>query len=362
MAPMNAIPTKIEEIQAITREATCLLPRGGGSKPALSTPSDGVQILDLSALSGIVEYEPDELTFTALAGTRLADVDQMLVEHNQYLPFDPPLGERGATLGGTVAAGLSGSGRYRYGGVRDFLLGIRFVDGQGQLVHSGGKVVKNAAGFDLSKLMVGSLGRLGVLVELSFKVFPKPEAYITLRVACDDLAAALDMIQRAEASRLAMDAIDLEPSAEGYVLWIRMGGMENGLEARLQRLSVILNSPRVIRGSEDERIWRGARELAWVPGGWTLLKVPLTPGRIPALEASLKNKPVLRRYFSAGQVAWLALEKEPQALKGVLEEHDLSALVIFGPPGAPRLGEFPGRSFYRRVKAALDPVDRFVEA
>ena len=95
---MNAKPTTIEEIQAITREATCLLPRGGGSKPALSAPLDGVQALEMSALSGIVEYEPDELTFTALAGTRLADVNQMLAEHNQYLPFDPPLSERGATL------------------------------------------------------------------------------------------------------------------------------------------------------------------------------------------------------------------------------------------------------------------------
>jgi glycolate oxidase FAD binding subunit len=359
---MNAKPTTIEEIQAITREATCLLPRGGGSKPALSAPLDGVQALEMSALSGIVEYEPDELTFTALAGTRLADVNQMLAEHNQYLPFDPPLSERGATLGGTVAAGLSGSGRYRYGGVRDFLLGVRFVDSQGQVVRGGGKVVKNAAGFDLPKLMVGSLGRLGILVELSFKVFPRPEAYATLRVVCEDLATALDVLQRAESARLALDAIDLEPSADGYVLWVRMGGMAKALEARLQRLKAFLNSPQILRGPEDERVWRVARELTWVPGGWTLLKVPLTPGRIPTLETSLQNKPVLRRYFSAGQVAWLALEKEPQALKGVLEEHKLSALVILGPPGAPRLGEYPGRSFYRRVKAALDPVDRFVEA
>jgi len=355
-------PTSIEEIQALTREATCLLPRGGGSKPALSGPLDGVQSLEMGALSGIVEYEPDELTFTALAGTRLADVNQMLAEHGQYLPFDPPLSEHGATLGGTVAAGLSGSGRYHYGGVRDFLLGMRFVDSQGQVVCGGGKVVKNVAGFDLPKLMVGSLGTLGILVELSFKVFPKPEAYTTLRVVCEDLAAALDTMRRVEAARLELDALDLEPSASGYVLWMRMAGIEKALQARLERLIAFLDSPQVLRGSEDERVWRGGRELAWVPGGWTLLKVPLTPGRIPALEASLQNKSVLRRYFSGGQVAWLALENEPRTLKGVLEEHNLAALVILGLPGAPRLGEFPGRSFYRRVKAALDPVDRFVEA
>jgi len=359
---MNTNPTTIEEIQAITQEATCILPRGGGSKPALSSPLGGVQVLELSALSGIVEYEPDELTFTALAGTRLTDVNQMLAEHNQYLPFDPPFSENGATLGGVVAAGLSGSGRYRYGGVRDFLLGVRFVDSQGQVVRGGGKVVKNAAGFDLPKLMVGSLGRLGVLVELSFKVFPRPEAYTTLRVVCEDLATALDAIRRVEAARMALDAIDLEPSSDGYVLWVRMGGLANALEARLKRLEASLNSFQILRGPEDERIWRAARELTWIPGGWTLLKVSLTPGRIPVLEAGLKNKPVLRRYFSAGQVAWLALENEPQTLRGLLEEQHLSALAILGPPGAPRLGEYPGRSFYRRVKAALDPIARFVEA
>ena len=107
----------------------------------------------------------------------------MLAEHGQYLPFDPPLAAAGATLGGTVAAGLSGPGRYRYGGVRDFVLGVRFVDGMGNLVRGGGKVVKNAAGFDFPKLMVGSLGRLGVLAELSFKVFPQPPAFATLAVS-----------------------------------------------------------------------------------------------------------------------------------------------------------------------------------
>jgi glycolate oxidase FAD binding subunit len=359
---MSVKPTTIEEVQAITREATCLLPYGGGSKPALSGALDGIQALDMSALAGVVEYEPDELTFTARAGTRLADVNQMLAERGQYLPFDPPLSERGATLGGTVAASLSGSGRYRYGGVRDFLLGVRFVDSQGQVVRGGGKVVKNAAGFDLPKLMVGSLGMLGILVELSFKVFPKPEAFATLRVGCEDLQAALDTMQRVGTARLDLEALDLEPSRSGYVLWMRMGGLAEALNARLERFKALLDSPQLLEGAEEERVWRNGRELAWVPGGWSLLKAPITPRRIPALEASLQNKPVLRRYICAGQVAWLALEKPPQTLKGLLEEHGLTALALFGPPGTPRLGEYPGRAFYRRVKAALDPVDRFVEA
>ena len=143
-------PAAIQEVQ----EAVLATPRlhvvGGHSKPALSTPADqSVAALEMTGLSGILEYDPGEYTFTALAGTSLATVEAALAEHGQYMPFDPPLVEAGATLGGTVAAGLSGSGRQRYGGVRDFLIGVRLVDGQGRLVRGGGKVVKNAAGFDL---------------------------------------------------------------------------------------------------------------------------------------------------------------------------------------------------------------------
>ncbi|MXZ19879.1 MAG: FAD-binding protein, partial [Caldilineaceae bacterium SB0665_bin_25] len=117
----------VAEIQDAVRAAKRVRVRGGGSKPALSLRNcqDDAQTLDLSTLKGVVDYQPDEYTFTARAGTRVADIAALLAEERQYLPFDPPLAERGATLGGTVAAGLSGAGRYRYGGVRDFLIGIR---------------------------------------------------------------------------------------------------------------------------------------------------------------------------------------------------------------------------------------------
>src|SRR5436190_11409249 len=114
-------------------------------------------------LSGMMEYDPAEFTFTALAGTPLAVVQKELAGNGQYLPFDPPLAAQGATLGGTVAAGLSGPGRLRYGGVRDFIVGVQWVDGSGTVIRGGGKVVKNAAGFDFPKLFTGSLGRLGIL-------------------------------------------------------------------------------------------------------------------------------------------------------------------------------------------------------
>src|SRR5262245_57119285 len=135
-------PSSIADVQAQVREGARarLMVRGAGTKPALSIAREGVQTVDLSGLAAVTEYNPGEYTFTALAGTPVAQVQAMLAEHGQYLPFDPPLVERGATLGGTVAAGLSGPGRYRYGGVRDFILGVRLVDGSGQVVRGGGKV------------------------------------------------------------------------------------------------------------------------------------------------------------------------------------------------------------------------------
>ena len=143
--------TSVEDVQEAIGAGACVLARGGGTKPALSSVADAA-VLDLSALRGITEYQPSEFTFSARAGTPLAEIASALAEHGQALPFDPPLVDAGATVGGAIAAGLSGSGRYRYGGIRDFLLGVRFVDGQGRLVRGGGKVVKNAAGFDLPKL------------------------------------------------------------------------------------------------------------------------------------------------------------------------------------------------------------------
>ncbi len=207
-------PASIAEVQAAVRAAppgARILARGRGTKRPLSTPPDGAVVLDISGLSGIIEYEPGEFTFTALAGTPIAEIAAALAGHGQFLPFDPPLADAGATLGGTVAAGLSGPGRYRYGGVRDFILGIRYVDGAGEVVRTGGKVVKNAAGFDISKLMAGSLGSLGVLVELTFKVFPKPEAYATLRVPHPTLDAALATLHRLTGSQ--MDLLRARPGA-----------------------------------------------------------------------------------------------------------------------------------------------------
>jgi glycolate oxidase FAD binding subunit len=325
-------------------------------------------MLDLAALTGILAYEPGEFTFTALAGTPVHEINQALTEHGQYLPFDPPLGAQGATIGGTVASGLSGPGRYRYGGVRDFILGVRFVNGDGELIRSGGKVVKNAAGFDISKLMVGSLGSLGVLAELSFKVFPRLPATATIRLECRSQGDALDALYCLTASRLDLDALDLVVDEGGATLLARLAGLPEALPDRIARVQGLLHGGDSLAGESELALWEAARAFAWVPAGWSLVKVPLTPGRIPNLEqdlaatTALADPPPLRRYSAGGQVGWLAFDGDPAAFDALLASVGLSALMVLGSPGRPYLGRRTGESFARRAKQALDPAGKFVEA
>jgi len=288
------------------REAVMALPnvrvRGGGTKTALSAGAT----LSMAGLSGILEYEPGEFTFTALAGTPLATVRDTLAANGQYLPFDPLWTEAGATLGGTVASGLSGPGRFQYGGVRDFLLGVRIVTGDGRTVRGGGKVVKNAAGFDIPKLMVGSLGRLGVITEVTFKVFPAPAATATIRATFAKLDEAVAMLQRLASSRLALAALELEPPTK---LWLRLGGLRDALPGRIQRVREFLGATPGIEVIEnDASLWRSATEFAWVPQDHALVKSPMIPGEITQWESLLGVYEVAipRRYSVGGNVAWIA--------------------------------------------------------
>lgn len=359
-------PTSIPQVQDAVRSAERLRARGAGSKPALSSAPDGVATLDLSGLAGLLAYEPGEFVFTALAGTKVAEVESLLAGHGQYLPFDPLLVEHGATLGGVVAANTAGSGRYRYGGVRDFLIGVRFVDGQGNLVHGGGKVVKNAAGFDLPKLMVGSLGRLGALVEFSFKVFPQPAAFATLQVVFPDLAAAHDALCRLLTSSFDLETLDLDMAAPGPTLWLRLGGPADVLPSRVERLRALLAGPGVSlqahTGDDEGEVWRSLRELTWVPPGGVLIKAPTTPARIPDLESHLAGLDVQRRYCVGGNLAWLTWPDAAgrRQADDVLTRLGLSGMQLMGVPGEPLLGARAGESFFQRLKQTLDPSQRFV--
>ena len=357
------------DVQQVVRAHEKILPRGGGSKSALSTATDATVCLDLSGLSGIIEYQPSEYTFTAYAGTPVQTVKDELAKHTQYMPFDPILMQQGATLGGTVAANTSGSGRYRYGGVRDFILGIQFVDGQGQLVRSGGKVVKNSAGFDLSKFMVGSLGRYGILVELSFKVFPEPQRYVTLIATFKEINAALQAVLKLASSPLEMDALDIELTGDNrYACLIRLGGLANALPGRLTRLQEFLKRHSSViemhviediseQDAPEEARWQALNRFAWADSASSLVKVPLAPKRIPLLDAQLGTTP--RRYSAGANVAWITPSNSAE-LASTLRQLGLIGLQIVGHPDTPYLGQAKGVGLAKRVKQALDPDGKFL--
>jgi glycolate oxidase FAD binding subunit len=344
-------PVSIDELAEAVRSTPQLLPVGAQTKPRLSE-FDG-PVLETKRLSGIIEYDASEFTFTALAGTPLKEISAALAERGQYLPFDPMLSKSGATLAGTVAAGLSGPGRFRYGGVRDFILGIRFVDGSGQLLRMGGKVVKNAAGFDIPKFFVGSIGRFGVLGELTFKVFPRPASLLTLKIPFAEFSEAARVIIEAARNRWELDALDV--SVTERAVFMRIGGpaQANGELAA----EILAKWPGEIVADADSW-WTGVTEFAWAPAGDVLVKVPLTPTKIPQLCGGVPANG--RVHITAGgNTAWISVPAADIApCDARLRELQLSGLVLRG--DAPlKVGHWPETALAQRVKAVLDPVNRF---
>jgi glycolate oxidase FAD binding subunit len=354
---MTERPTGIEGVCAAVRGHPLVRARGSGTKPGTWRPAGGAALLDLSGLAGVTEYAPEECTFTALAGTRLQEIERLLGAHGQYLPFDPPLVDAGATIGGTVATGVNGSCRLRYGGIRDFLIGARIVDGRGCLVRSGGKVVKNAAGFLLHQAMVGSCGRFGVLAELTFKVFPRPPAHATLRIDTADLASACAAVTAVQRARSEVDALDIEAPS---TVWIRLGGFADALPERIARLSRAIDRPvEVLRNDADAAAWHEAREFAWVPPETTLIRVALTTPEVPVLDAIAAGGGARRRYALGGNVAFIAWPAGLADFSTALEGLGLHGQVLTGSAGRPFVGaEAPGE-FERRVQAVMDPQSRF---
>jgi glycolate oxidase FAD binding subunit len=354
-------PTTVSELLDFVSGKTRLTMCGGKSKTALHNRGNEVDEVVLTGISGMIEYDPDEYTFTALAGTPLEELKQALSEQGQYLPFDPHFTDQGATIGGTVASNMSGPGRYRYGGIRDFIIGVQYVDGHGNLIRSGGKVVKNAAGFDLSKLMVGSLGSYGVLIECSFKVFPKPKVNTTLQVGFDSMEEALERLVAVTKLPLDISAVELIPQHDRNLLVIRLGGRAENLNARIEHLAIVLGEGEIYEEDEEAQIWHDFGEFNWVPNGDVLVKIPLTPKHVLELDKRLSD-PFVRRQYSVGcNVAWVSWQKPIVGLDSHLNELGLSGLVITGQVDNPRLGVKRHNSFSVKVKEALDPLNKWVE-
>lgn len=353
-------PASIDELQDAVRSTEHVRVRGAGTKTALSRAAT----VSTSKLTGILEYEPSEYTFTAQAGTPLSEIQAALAENGQSLPFDPPLVEAGATLGGTVSAGLSGPGRFRYGGIRDFILGVRMVTGEGRVVFGGGKVVKNAAGFDIPKLVTGALGRMGVLAEITFKVFPTPETWTTVRADFSDLSATIDGLHRLAVAQEDLFCLDMEPP---HRLWIRIGGLAEARSVRVDRILKVVGNADVqtLTGDDDLQAWSDAREFRWLPEGHSLVKMPITSGQLPEVEKALSSffDHLPCRYSVGGNVVWIgwpdALEQTD--LNRLCQRLDRSAMILTGEWVDPLRGPRGGQAYLERLLSVFDPQAKLAQ-
>jgi glycolate oxidase FAD binding subunit len=219
-----------DRVVAANNSGTALRLRGSGTKDFYGEQFEG-EILDLRAHNGIVDYEPSELVVTARCGTPISEIEDTLAARGQFLPFEPPSFASSPTLGGAIAAGLSGPRRMQVGAARDFVLGARLLTADGDELRFGGSVMKNVAGFDVARLLCGSLGILGVITEVSLKVLPRPRCERTLQLRLPQ-GEAIDVFNRS-------GSLPLPISAAAWVdgvAWIRLSGAEPAVAAGLDRL------------------------------------------------------------------------------------------------------------------------------
>jgi glycolate oxidase FAD binding subunit len=236
-----------DALKIANQNGQSVVPIGGGTQLDLGMPPQHIDLaIETTALDRVVEYEPADLTVTVEAGMRFADLQALLAQQGQFLALDPPA-QNGATIGGLIATNASGPLRYSYGSLRDLVLGTRIANPDGTVTHAGGRVVKNVAGYDLNKLYIGSLGTLGIIVELSFKLAPIPPATATIVGQFADLngaRAALGIVVRSPLSPLAVELLGPGaaasaglPAAHSVVL--RVGGYPQAVERQVRDLSAL---------------------------------------------------------------------------------------------------------------------------
>ncbi len=328
-------------IETARRRHTPLRIRGGGSKDFLGRAAIG-EVLDVSACRGVVDYDPSELVITVRAGTPLAEVEALLARNGQSLPFEPPSFSSATTMGGVTAAGLSGPRRPWAGSVRDYVLGTVCVNGRGELLSFGGRVMKNVAGYDVSRLMTGALGTLGVLVEISFKVLPAPRVERTRAFEFDE-ARAIEFMAEAGLTPVPL-------SASCYLdgrLEVRLSGTEAGVRAAQDVLGGEPVEP-------DDAPWQALRHQrhAFFDGDAPTWRVSLPPAAAP-LDLP---QPVLTEW--GGALRWVRGDIDARALQAtVAKQGGVATLYRHGD----RDGEVNPppddvtRRLFTRLKDSFDP-------
>lgn len=378
-------PASEDEVRALVADAAAravpLAIAGGATKAAVGRPAQTQETVSTRALDGVTLYEPAELVIGARAGTPLSEVEATLAEKNQRLAFEPPdwralLGTDGAPTIGAVAAGnLSGPRRIMVGAARDALIGVRFVNGRGEAVKNGGRVMKNVTGLDLVKTLAGSWGTLAILTEVTFKVLPIPQRTATLVYAGLDDGRAVAALSAALGSPYEVTgAAHMPGDGGGAGTLIRIEGFEASVRYRLGELRALLSDwgdPALVEDADGEALWRGVRDAAPLvqPAERAVWKISTAPSRGPALAAAIGEATEARWFYDwGGGLVWVATpadEAAATAVRAAARAHrghatlvrapaDLRAAVdVFEPLTAPMM------TLTRGLKASFDPKGIF---
>jgi glycolate oxidase FAD binding subunit len=307
-----------EQILHAAKNKTPISIEGGGTKSWYGNPNHYAK-LDTRAYSGILEYQPEELVITACAGTPLKEIEAALKEKNQVLAFEPPHFGENATFGGAIAAGLAGPGRITVGNFRDFVLGARILDGKGQDLSFGGKVMKNVAGYDVSRLLPGSLGTLALLLEASVKVLPKPAATATLRCQISQ-EKALKVLNEWAGQPLPLSASCWIGSSKGGdgELTIRLAGAVAAVKAAIPLMSSLVMAIEV-NAEVAEHFWNDLREqklsaFANIGADKTLYRLAL-PAACGPLHITGADDEIILEWH--GQQRWIRASGDEATFKSI---------------------------------------------
>jgi glycolate oxidase FAD binding subunit len=354
-------PTLARFRDAIAQAASSRTPltlRGGGTKDFYGrAPASNATVLDTREWSGIVDYDCAELVITARSGTPLVEIEAALAEHRQMLAFEPPhfaVDGRQATVGGAFASGLSGPRRPSVGALRDFVLGAVVMDGRGDMLNFGGQVMKNVAGYDVSRLMAGALGTLGLVVQVSMKVLPMPFCDATLRFAMPQ-AEAIDMLNRWGGQPLPLAASAWIDGA----LWVRLSGADAAVRAAINKLG-----GERADDAQAAAFWRDLREQSHVffaramQGGLPLWRIALPPATPPlALGQASADEQLVE--WGGGQRWWIDTANTPASVvrdaarkaggHATLFRNGDRASEVFTPVAAPLM------AVHKRLKDSFDP-------
>jgi len=369
----------IAAVQAARAAREPLAIEGQGSKRGMLRPVQAARSLSTRGLTGVTLYHPSELIISARAGTPLAEIEATLAEKGQHLIAESPYlnGVFGTSappsIGGVVAANLSGPRRITWGATRDHVMGLRFINGAGEVIRSGGRVLKNVTGLDLCKLLSGSYGTLGVITEVTLKVLPAPETSATLLIETPDLASAVAALSAGLGSPYGVSAAAALPVKDHVIAAVRLEDFAASVAYRMEKLRGVLGSfgaQRVMEDAESRAFWRDVREvepLQVMPDEaiWRVSVRPSAGAQIAAAANAIGGRVMLDW---GGGLVWVAASPSTEnhaAITGAARTQG-GAAMLFRAPDSLRLAvpvlpeeAAPLAKISARVKEALDPGGLF---